>query len=201
LKFRVIHTVLPAALVAAVSFATQASADIIEVEAATSCPITGGECNNGAPWQLSDLLTFLSAPNSIGNGTQKYVVTDNIANTFSFKLTSTGQNNTGVANNGACQINGGAASFFNACSIVDSTGDSTHLGGSQINGVTFPATISFGGPNALASTFTLGFVSMQGSSQVSSVPGPVAGAGLPGLILAFGGLLGWIRRRRAAAAV
>jgi hypothetical protein len=38
-----------------------------------------------------------------------------------------------------------------------------------------------------------------GTIQVSAVPGPIVGAGPPGLVMAFGGLLAWRRRRNQAA--
>jgi hypothetical protein len=181
--------------------APKAVADIVEVEAATSCPgdLGGGLCNGSVAFSLSALLVQLSAPNSIGAGTQKYIVKDDIpGGTFSFQLTSTGQNNAGAADNGSCQINGGIA-FFTQCMIVDANGRSTTKGGTAIgtggngNNFLFPAKITFDGSAAFGETFKLGFVSMQGSSSLlSPVPEPSTLA-LFGCTLLSTGI--WLRKR------
>lgn len=175
-----------------------ARADIFAVENDTGCHVLAqavADCNGTAAWQLSVLLQQISMPNildSLGEGTDVFRVTNDIANSFSFQLQSTGQNGTGVANNGSCQIKGGATALFDACMIADAHGQTTSLGGPQINDLTFLATITFAGAADLGQTFQLEFVSMQGDSNVV-VPEPASLPLLCSVLLVLGAL---IRRRR-----
>jgi hypothetical protein len=86
-----------------------------------------------------------------------------------------------------------------AFSVMDTNGATTFSGPDNIIYFFMDDFVSLA-PHPDSPEAGTGFIDrIQVTTPAAPVPGPIVGAGLPGLILASGGLLGWWRRRKKVA--
>jgi hypothetical protein len=174
----------------------------------------GTLANVNVPVAFGDGAVFQSgATNTLGNytlGPVNFNAGPNVnelyaaaANSESFAFTDTALDSlTGTINWTAIQDNTTNPKFFGRLVVATSSGSAAFTAAFPVGGnnaIDFTAS-ALGGGLTLDQLVAGSLSRTVGVSSGEIVPGPIVGAGLPGLVAACGGLIAFARRRRRRAA-